>query len=101
MKTITITLTTFNLETLKIYIKFIDFLFQKTKINYKKFTQRKKKKITLLKSPHVNKKAREQFEVCSYKTTLIIESRICSNLLKLIFLNKPKFIKLNTTYIGR
>ena len=26
-----------------------------------------KKKYTVLRSPHVNKKAREQFELCSYK----------------------------------
>jgi len=34
----------------------------------------KKKKITVLKSPHVNKKAREQFELCSYKRLLDIYS---------------------------
>ena len=33
-----------------------------------------KKKYTVLRSPHVNKKAREQFELCSYKRLLDIHS---------------------------
>ena len=34
----------------------------------------KKEKFTVLKSPHVNKKAREQFELCAYKRLLDIYS---------------------------
>ena len=34
----------------------------------------KKRKITVLKSPHVNKKAREQFQLCTYKRMLDIYS---------------------------
>ena len=33
-----------------------------------------KKKYTVLRSPHVNKKAREQFQMCSYKRLLDIYS---------------------------
>ena len=34
----------------------------------------KKEKFTVLKSPHVNKKAREQFELCAYKRLMDIYS---------------------------
>ena len=41
-----------------------------------------KKKYTVLRSPHVNKKAREQFELCSYKRLLDIH-------LSLIHISEP------------
>lgn len=53
------------------------------------------KRITLLKSPHVNKKAREQFEIKKLKKTFIIYSKIKIEILKLLIINKPKFIILN------
>lgn len=31
----------------------------------------KKEKFTVLKSPHVNKKARDQYQLCTYKLSLI------------------------------
>ena len=43
-----------------------------SKVNLKK----KKKKFTLLKSPHVHKKAREQFELCVYKSVIICGSKV-------------------------
>ena len=36
----------------------------------------KKYKFTLLRSPHVHKKARDQFEQCTFKNTFIVETSI-------------------------
>lgn len=55
----------------------------------------KKKRITLLKSPHVNKKAREQFQITSYKTSFEIKSVINIKILKYMILNKPKMVKVS------
>jgi ribosomal protein S10 len=55
-----------------------------------------KKKITLLKSPHVYKKAREQFQVSTHKIAIYIYSKVnVVDLLKYLTINKPKFIKLS------
>ena len=51
------------------------------------------KKITVLKSPHVYKKAREQFQISIFKTTLNI-STINSYFIKHLLLNKPSTIKI-------
>jgi small subunit ribosomal protein S10 len=59
----------------------------------------RKKLITLLKSPHVNKKAREQFHFTSYKIVLYIKVPLTTKLLKLLLLNKPKFIKVTVKAI--
>ena len=56
----------------------------------------KTKKITLLKSPHVNKKAREQFKTNILKKVIFLEINTkIEKTLKLLILNKPKFIKIN------
>jgi len=70
-----------NFNTLKISFKYINL-------------PNKKKRITLLKSPHVNKSAREQFQVTTYKTLILLKDKISLNQLKLIILNKPKTIKI-------
>merc|ERR1712154_93976 len=49
----------------------------------------KKKKLTVLKSPHVNKKAQEQFELHTYKKR--IKCFTFKTLLFLVFLKKIKF----------
>mgnify|MGYP000857549187 FL=1 len=56
----------------------------------------RKKRITLLKSPHVNKSAREQFEVKTYKTVLTLSNLSYSaKIIKLLTINKPKTIVLS------
>jgi len=60
----------------------------------------KKKVITLLKSPHVNKSAREQFQIKTYKTYIMINSQVNLMKLKMIVLNKPKTVKINIKKIG-
>ena len=44
---------------------------------------------TVLKSPHVNKKAREQFELCSYKRLLDIYSSYSKTVYALMRLELP------------
>jgi len=46
------------------------------------------KKMTVLKSPHVNKKAREQFEIRTYHRLFILESKTKDRIL--FYINKLK-----------
>ena len=80
---------------INIYLTFLLSIFKKLDIKYKYIKiPLLLKKITLLKSPHVNKKAREQFELKIFKKTIIIYSNLKLKILKFLILNKPKFIKL-------
>ncbi len=49
----------------------------------------KKKVFTVLKSPHVNKKAREQFQLCTYKRLLDIYSSTSKTIDALMKLELP------------
>ena len=90
----------FELKTLEksiliIYNRFLQNLFAKLKIKVKFFSLPKiTKKFTLLKSPHVYKKSREQFQFNSYKQILTITSGCTPSFLKYLILNKPAEIKL-------
>ena len=55
----------------------------------------KQKRITLLKSPHVNKAAREQFELRSYKSVFLINSNLSYEFTKILFKNKPQIINVS------
>lgn len=90
-----------NIKYIQLYLCFVTKILKKLKISYKIVNLPKnKKKLSLLKSPHVYKKAFEQFQFSSYKTNLLIKT---SNfdLLKFIVLNKPKFLTIKTTILGR
>ena len=90
-----------------LFTKFQSFLSNKNKqllINFINLPS-KTNKISLLKSPHVNKKAFSQFQLKTYKNivtiknnTNIFNSLLGQQLLKSIFINKPKNIKLAITY---
>lgn len=54
---------------------------------------RKRTRITLLKSPHVNKKSREQFQLISHKVIFCILTELNILTLKYIILNKPNTVK--------
>ena len=55
-------------KSLTIYLKKVKKILEIIGVNYNLFNMPiKRKRITLLKSPHVNKTAREQFEIKSYK----------------------------------
>lgn len=48
-----------------------------------------KKKFTVLRSPHVNKKSREQFQMCSYKRLIDIHSSTSKTVDALMKLELP------------
>lgn len=82
---------------LKLYLNYLKNIFFKLKL--KNFTIQnlplEKKKLTLLKSPHVNKKALEQFEFVIYKSLVTLKDFKKLILLKYIIINKPKNLKLS------
>ena len=85
-----------NKDSLNLYKSFLKKSLKNININFKIFNlPTKKQRVTLLKSPHVNKSAREQFEIKYYTTTLEINSNIENRLLKFLILNKPKTITIS------
>ena len=68
-------------------------MLRKIKVNFSIIAlPEKKNRVTLLKSPHVNKSAREQFEIRYYRTLLKIKSDIDHKTLELLLINKPKSV---------
>lgn len=86
-------------KNIEIYLIFIKKILNKFQIKYKLINlPKKKKRITLLKSPHVNKKALEHFNIFTFKTSLYLNILNINEKLKILnflILNKPKFIKIN------
>ena len=89
-----------NIKTLdKIILNlYVDFL--KKSLNCLKITNfkiqnlpTKVKRITLLKSPHVNKKARDQFQLCAYKRLLDIYSSSSKTVDALMKLELPSGVE--------
>lgn len=77
------------------YADLLDIYFKKLNINYSILhLPTSKKRITLLKSPHVNKKSKEHFELNTYKIQIILNSFYEIFLIKSAFVNRPKSIKL-------
>ncbi len=85
-----------NKNILKIYLTFIKNIFIKlnkqVQVSYLPINI---KRLTLLKSPHVYKKAREQFEIKTYKILIkIYNYKISKMFLNFFILNKPNNIKI-------
>ncbi len=94
---ITIQYTSTSKKILFCYQKFLTNLLQKFNVSYSIINKVYKKKKTLLKSPHVNKRAKENFffirysfKICLIKNFLII---------KILKANIPKNIQLKLYYI--
>jgi len=103
MKTIKINIKTIEQQKFKHYLNFIENILKKSNIFFKKINlPQKTKRIVLLKSPHVNKKAMEHFQLKTNRSTIIIkiQSKSLNFLYKLLILNKPKTIKVNLINIG-
>jgi small subunit ribosomal protein S10 len=100
MKSIKLKIKTTEFQILKIYTKFLINFLKKLNIKYKNINLPKKiKRITLLKSPHVYKKAREQFECKTFTSTIIINNdKLKLGFLKFLIINKPKALKLKLFY---
>jgi small subunit ribosomal protein S10 len=89
-----------NVRILSIYIIFLLKVLGKLNVSYKIINSPKKiKRLTLLKSPHVYKKAREQFEFAIYKKCILLSSPISNNVLDFLLINKPKGLKILLKFI--
>jgi ribosomal protein S10 len=81
-------------NSLMIYKNFLEDVLFKLVIRYKVSNiPTTKKRITLLKSPHVNKKSREQFQHTRYKVFFKIKNSLDIRAIKYMILNKPKTVK--------
>lgn len=90
-----------NKQSITCYKFFLQKTLKKMNLQYKIFNLPTiRKRITLLKSPHVNKSAREQFQLKSYKCTLFIKDETNKNRLRFLILNKPKTIKVTLKFLG-
>ena len=85
-----------SIKVLTLYSKFIIKILTKLKITYTYITLPTRiKYVTVLKSPHVYKKAREQFQLKIFKVVFKLSNyKINNQLLKYFYLNKPNYIKL-------
>lgn len=85
-----------NKKSLKLYISFLRLIFLKLNIFFTIIILPKKiKKVILLKSPHVYKKAWEQFQIIRYTSCFFFNSQIPPKLLKFFLVNKPKNIRIS------
>jgi small subunit ribosomal protein S10 len=102
MSLLQINLKSYTSNPLKIFSQFFIKLLKKLKLNFSIInTPIKKKRITLIKSPHVYKKAREQFELRIHKKTFFIKNFNNITLINSLLINKPKLINFNIKYIGK
>lgn len=91
-----------NKDSILLYKQFISKILNEKGISYKIFNlPTTKKRLTLLKSPHVNKSAREQFEIKCYKITIKFIQTLSLQEMKFLLINKPKTIKIKIKNIGR
>ena len=82
-------------KSLNLYSAFLKLLFGKLNIEYSSFNlPTTKKRIALLKSPHVYKKFKEHFEIRNYKIIFCFSSFSNVKVLKYLFFNKPKSVLL-------
>ena len=85
-----------NKESLILYKTFLEKHFVRINIKYSVFSLPTKiKKITLLKSPHVNKSAREQFQIKRYCCVFKFYTNSKKDIEHLILINKPNVLTLS------
>jgi small subunit ribosomal protein S10 len=95
-KTYKIAITAIDNNILTIYKNYIIKFLEKKNCNFSlNILPIKKKKITLLKSPHVNKKAKESFQLKKYRMLINIKiSFIEKPLVYWLIYNKPKSLQI-------
>jgi len=94
-----ITLSSSSKKSLNLYIKFLSVMFKNLNINHSLFNlPTTRKRIALLKSPHVYKKSKEHFEIRNFKTTLSFNSFIEAETLKYLLFSKPKSVILKLKF---
>jgi len=76
-----------------LYKQFLTRLLQKYKISFTLVSlPTKRRRLSVLKSPHVHKKAKEHFNLFIYKFFILLPNNI--KLSKLLLLNRPSVIRL-------
>ena len=86
-------------KALSIYVRFLTTIFKKIGIDYSVFNlPTTRKGVALLKSPHVNKKAKEHFEIFTFQTVLNVKIVPKISLLDYLFINKPKSVLLKLRF---
>lgn len=86
-------------KAITLYLRFLSILFKKLKINYSFIhLPTTSKGVALLKSPHVNKKAKEHFELKTYQSLILIKTYPDVETLRYIFFNKPLSVSLNLNF---
>ena len=99
MKKITFKISSVYIKIKNLFLLFLLKIIKKTLLKYSVLNLPKKiKKITLLKSSHIYKKAREQFQVITYSTALFLTGNEVTNFVKFCALNKPRFVKFKINY---
>lgn len=94
-----ITLSSSSKKSLNLYIKFLSVMFKNLNINHSVFNlPTTRKRIALLKSPHVYKKSKEHFEIRNFKTILNFNSFIETETLKYLLFSKPKSVILKLKF---
>jgi len=83
-----------NFNFLFMYSFFLKKTFKKLAIKSSSTIIKSIKLYTLLKSPHVFKKARKQFQITTFIKTMTIYSEIKTFHLKFLLFNKPHIVKL-------
>jgi ribosomal protein S10 len=87
-----------NSESINIYRGFLSSICTKLNIDHSVVAMPNKiKRIALLKSPHVHKKAFEHFECTTYKTLIDLKSPITFTQLKFLITNKPKSVRVQVS----
>lgn len=87
-----ILLTSTSKESLDLYITVLKITFKKIDIFHSIFyLPQTLKRCTLLKSPHVHKKAKEHFELRTYSATILFITEK-NDIIKFLIFNKPKSI---------
>jgi ribosomal protein S10 len=85
---------------IKLYFNYLRKFFKTKKVQFSIISlPTRTKKITLLKSPHVFKKAKEHFENRTYKKVIVVDN-ININILKTILMNRPKTLFLTIHHIN-
>jgi ribosomal protein S10 len=80
-------------KSIDLYFNFLILVLNKLNVTFFVFNlPTDKKRIALLKSPHVYKKSKEHFEIRKYKSVILIDFRVDLKMLKLLLLNKPKSV---------
>lgn len=95
----TIILTSSSRKSLNVYLRYLEIVFNKWSLKSSVFSLPTTiKRIHLLKSPHVYKKAKEHFEIRTYRKRVAFESPDEIERLKFLLSNKPKSIQLSINF---